>query len=67
MEFKAVKSYEFKTTRQWMSGFPLSYERKNVWRVQITIGQSCFTSNKTYSSEENAKKAAKRMTLKQTL
>lgn len=65
MKAKAVKSYEFKQVKQWLSGYHMGYERNDVWRVQIEIGTKLFTSSKTYSSEENAKRAAKRMAKEQ--
>jgi len=61
MKAKAVKSYEFQQVRQWLSGHHLGYDREDVWRVEIEFGTNRFTSSKTYTSEDAAKRAAKRL------
>lgn len=58
--FKAVKSFEFRQKTQPISGFPMGYDRKEVWRVEMVLGKSKFTSNKIYANEASAKSAAKR-------
>ncbi len=61
MRAKAVKSFEYIAQKQWISGYHLGYEQKDVWRVEIEIGRSRFLSSKTYKSFESANKAARRM------
>ena len=61
MEAKAIKSFEYKQVRQWLSGYHIGYERKETWRVQIKTAYGDFESRKTYASEYSAKRAAKRI------
>lgn len=64
IEFKAVRSVQYREVAYWLGGHD-RYEKELTWRVQIKIDQAVFYSNKTYESEQAAKKAAKRMALKQ--
>lgn len=61
--FKAVKSFEFRQKTQPISGFHMGYNRKEVWRVEMVLGQSKFTSNRAYANEASAKSAAKRFSV----
>lgn len=60
-KFQAVRSFEFRQKTQPISGFPMGYDRKEVWRVQMVLGQTKFTSNKAYANEASAKSAARRL------
>lgn len=64
IEFKAVRSVQYREVAYWLGGHD-RYEKELTWRVQIKIDKGIFYSNKTYESEAVAKKAAKRMALKQ--
>lgn len=56
-----VKSFEYRTQKQPLSGFTIGFERRDVWRVRISIGRRLFDSDTPYASYEAAKRAAAAM------
>jgi hypothetical protein len=60
LKISTVKDYEYKSQKQWMSGFHLGYEREQIWRFKIDMSTQAVLSSKSYESAEKALRAGKR-------
>ncbi len=60
MKVRAVKDWEYKSVRQFLSGYHLGFERKPVWRFEIDMATQPIRSTKIYADETKALKAGKR-------
>lgn len=66
MSARAVRDSEYKQVRQPLSGYHLGYERKDCWRVRMTIGRRSFLSTEVYANEASAKAAARNLNVQTT-
>lgn len=55
---KAIKAPQYKSRKQWLSGFHEGYDRTEVWKVELLIGTSVFVSSRPYATREGAQRAA---------
>lgn len=59
---RAVKDSEYVAQKQWLSGYVIGHERKDVWRVELRFGHNnYFVSTRKYGTEALARAAASRI------